>query len=453
MCSSFSSWLMIFTKQSDMTNSQYKVYLALLLLLLPLTFPNFIFGKPIGQLVSLYGLVVFSFLFLVCKHQSFNVVSDALLLFSALLALLVISSLNQALNLQEIQSMARPVGLYLITTVFYNILWSLKSIDKLYRQLDMSMLLIVVTACSYLLVESAFAPVEEYMYSLYVRENKKFHGSVSFYWVPYAAGFVFYSTFLYYLSVYKVFGYSLKTTALLGASILLIFSSQSGGIMLATLLAVLLLLVSEFWLAAWRGLLGRRLFVILAASLILFSLGLLHIDILQRASYAFRVLERLIFEFGSTGTIQTRLGQIELAWLSSLSNYGFGAGLGRGDNQLHLESWVAATIYRYGIIGVSVYVLWFMWLAYRLLKRHQVSITLHMRMITYFGFFWTITLPLSMVSGFQIETGKTAILSWFIVAVMLAVLRIDERNADLGGKVAAVPMLSFRKRRHELVNN
>jgi hypothetical protein len=394
------------------------------LLLFSLFFPNFIAGFPIGQIFALYTLVLISIVYLFAYKIRINTPPN-FILFTMLFLLLLVSAFAQEVSLRELQTIARPIGLFFICALFYHIFLNLKSISRIFQYFERTIIVILMASILFFIAENYILSITDYIYILYVREHKDFHGSVSFFWMPYAAAFVFYTTFLYGLSSFLIVKLSKINALILTLSFILILASQSGGILLATIITTTLVILFNLFLNLSHGIISKKWILFFLIFIFGFLLFWIFIDGLRSSNYAFRVLFRLVNEFNSTGTFQVRIEQIEMAFQESIAKFGFGGGLARGTDQRHLESWVAAVTHRYGLLGLFIYTTWFFLLAYKLKRELIKSNADEAKVVYLFGLIWVCSLPLSMISGFQIETGKTAIFSWFVIAFLFSFLRVQ----------------------------
>lgn len=126
----------------------------------------------------------------------------------------------------------------------------------------------------------------------------------------------------------------------------------------------------------------------------------------------------MISDTSSSGTLNTRLEQVFLSIdLVSEKLYLIGAGLGQ---EIYLESWIAEIIYRYGFLGLFIYVVVYLIITFKLYKY-----VFHARenIIFFSLFYWFSSLIFSQLSGLQIENGKTMVLSAFMFSLIMFVLR------------------------------
>lgn len=146
------------------------------------------------------------------------------------------------------------------------------------------------------------------------------------------------------------------------------------------------------------------------------------LKVFELNSKAARSLLVMMTDTESSGTLNTRIEQIDYAIESVASNlYLVGAGLGR---DIYLESWVSEVIYRYGFFGLTTYVAAYLFVTYKLF-----SLVLSSRKgMVFFGlFFWFSTLPISQLSGMMIENGKTMVLSAFMFSLIFFIINNNRK--------------------------
>jgi hypothetical protein len=141
-------------------------------------------------------------------------------------------------------------------------------------------------------------------------------------------------------------------------------------------------------------------------------------------SYNIYSLIRLMNDAEGTGTYSVRQEQIDFALSQSAKNYGFGAGLGRG---MLLESWISYYGYRYGIIGLIIYM--FLWLSLALNLINTSLRNEHYFKTIFIGLsFWFAVQPIILLSGGMNESGLTGLFSSIVIGFSIALMK---RTKDL----------------------
>ncbi len=137
-------------------------------------------------------------------------------------------------------------------------------------------------------------------------------------------------------------------------------------------------------------------------------------------SYNVKSLIRILDNAEGAGTYSVRQEQAEMAISGSFRNYGFGLGLGR---DILLESWLSYYGYRYGVIGLVIYFVFWVYLGIssylKGLKNNRFNENWYILVVLGFWFFFQAAL---LMSGGMNESGITGIFNSIIIGLIIVLL-------------------------------
>lgn len=220
---------------------------------------------------------------------------------------------------------------------------------------------ILFAACvAFAVFEQLRLPGSEVLVSLYVRDRDVLAGkAVAFFHTTYFAGTVYLFMACLFLARYSV----TRSVWALVASIValaLVLLTQSRSVFLAALVAVAYFSIALPVVSRFRVRIGGAYLSVAAVVFVVVAVSWGYV--MSRFPYLIDGIQRYVFEFdenaGRTGSsLALRIGQIVWAWEENHAML-VGSGIGKGYNR-YLESLYALYYYRYGLIGLLIYV--FVW--------------------------------------------------------------------------------------------
>lgn len=257
-----------------------------------------------------------------------------------------------------------------------------------------------------------------FIHFVYERDSHEILSDVanSFFFSSYFAAHFYLLLFSLTLSV-SVFNSSFKWATLAFLCFFMIFLSQSKT---GVLSAVVVFIVVAFVRFKVRYFL---MLSILGVLLILMTFKLVDLDGFYVVDSATKLLE------GRSNSFAVRIEQVVFAF-NSVEKYSYilGAGVGR---DLYLESWVALYLYRYGFLGIAVYLifwfylLWASWSAFRKVDKGDKFA----RAFSLGVFSWFSIIPLLSLSSSMWDAPKNG---FFIYAFLAGVNALRVRHGSVG---------------------
>jgi hypothetical protein len=273
-----------------------------------------------------------------------------------LILLALIVSINRAIT-SDFFELLRPTATLIFLVFFISTFYD--SRFNLNRYVYGPLAFVTVFFFAIFFFQLVGVPYLENIHSLYIREKPilrgKFVGPFS---TTYAAGFYFVVCFsLFFARALLIRAGRAKYAILSLLSAFLVLFTQSRSAFMGLFVAFSFMLILVF-LNNLRGWLLLFLFVIIGSSIIFFT-SQIFIDYFP---YLAQGLVRFVFDFesnvGGDNSLGTRVSQIRWA-LENNSYIAIGAGILKDEVRL-LESWFALYYFRYGILGMSFYLLfWF----------------------------------------------------------------------------------------------
>jgi hypothetical protein len=314
----------------------------------------------------------------------------------------------------DIFSVLRPSLLLIIIIFFYVYLFPLTYEKLIIIKNTIVLQLIIIFV--YVIFEvhlPAFAVISDFLYKR--GKDVLAEAGISFFSITYYAGYIYY-LFLLFLGSFLLHGIISKEKGLFLVlfSLLLIFYSNSKTYYFLGIISIPMLLIFK------NGV--KYVFYLFLLSVGVLSILFLFLDdsilyLLYNFNKTTKSAMIIISNPYSAYSFMERWRQINDAFTGSFQNYGFGLGLGKG---LELESWLANFCYRYGLIGLFLYIILFIYLY--ILSRKLYILTndnLEKSFLAAIGI-WAFTLPISLLSGPMIEISKMAVFSAFMIAILFS---------------------------------
>lgn len=361
--------------------------------------------------ITLIGSVFFIFLFR--KDISYRTTCCLFLYFFVMQMFLFGSVYNgfhhENLSMSAIFSTVRPVMLFLL---YLSISEGCRRYDLVSRK---EFKIIIIISFFYVLLEVFFLQYSKDIITvLYKREYRPelFFAGITFFGTTYYSGYVFLCLFfLSFVNLYNSRKTLDKVVFFMAFFLVLISLSK-------TMIVVLFMSAYIFVLFYVRSYFIRFLMLFFPP---LFVLGLFIFQneistLLKDAGVpALRSINTLLYDSSNSGTLSTRTDQvIESFNLAQRYSVIFGAGLGQDAS---IESLPAVFLYRYGIIGLLFFYLCNIFLViyafYRLFFENRRYFAINLALLM-----WSLSLPITHLSGAMIEQSKMALVS----ALMLGYL-------------------------------
>jgi len=235
---------------------------------------------------------------------------------------------------------------------------------------------------------------------------------LSFFGTTYFAAYFYFMCYLYFL---VAFFHRLRFTDgifFMMAIVFLVFAQSK------TFYFLFIITIPLAW-AMRSGVVARIILVIvtLASGIVLkIYLNVIVSIFLEGELLGLRSFGRLLNDVEGHGSFSHRFEQAYNAAVLSIENFGFGVGLGREEM---LESYIAAFIYRYGLIGFILYSFFFIIVAFFSYSNYKLSGVIKDKIIFLFCSIWYTILPIAMLSNPMYEMGKNAIFSSLVLAALI----------------------------------
>lgn len=387
--------------------------------------PSFFYGESLGMVSSLlhYSLAVIAVVFIYYKKYQVNYKILYLVLFFWIVSQIILictflTSSTEQMSLMAFPSLFRPLFLFFI---FFSVfVLNLNSKDnKLIFLLSALIILMFV----YNLLQVFSIPYFDTIHKMFYFRDK-FEGRsvyINYFFTSYSAGYIALIPFFVFLSLFVTTRIKVYLYMFFMASVVLVMA-QSKTMFFAALAGCILI-----FLVGFKNWLFKLLAVLVAILLIyLFYLNLDSVfSFLKEVGFRqARSLEILFTDRSESGTLNVRNEQIFYAFeeMKEMPFY-LGVGLGR---EIYLESWVADSLYRYGVYGIGLFFSFVVYSSLWALRMVRQSKLKSFERGIYLSFFaWAVTLPISQMSSPLHETGKTAALTMFFIG---AVFAIREKN-------------------------
>jgi hypothetical protein len=144
-----------------------------------------------------------------------------------------------------------------------------------------------------------------------------------------------------------------------------------------------------------------------------------------------RTLYVMITDTSSSGTLNVRLTQItDTLFLINNGSVILGAGFDKG---LYLESWIAVYLYRYGYLGVILFLVYYSYLffnnlyIYYFFKKQGYKVE---SLLALSCAVWALFIPLSQLSTAMIDSSKALVFSCFIIALSIKMQDLKNQVKD-----------------------
>ena len=335
-----------------------------------------------------------------------------------LIGSLIIESASSSFNFGSFLSFLRPLMLLLTSLAAIKMVQSSDFFVKRVIYI-VATLSIIYVICEIFFIEY-FSSIIFFLYKRDFRVEL-INSGVSFFGTTYYAGYSFLVMFYFSIINYELYDKTLKgKMAVFSFSVLVLFSQSK------TMLFALIISLFIYFVYKQRGFIMKFLFIIfpfLVVSTFIIFLDEISSFLLSTDIISFKSLATLLTNREESGTLNTRLEQVVFAWNSSLNNFAiFGSGLGRDES---LESLPAVFIYRYGILGLLIFILFVIWIILSSLIVLIKSAPYKSKVYALVVFMWSLTLPLTQLSGVMIEMSKMS----FFSALMLGIfVKMNKRG-------------------------
>lgn len=396
-------------------------------LMLIILLPNYIFGFNIGALNNLLiSSCAALYIFVRAKIPSAFPIFFIVGFYGLLQILLFMSGfLDYGGDTSALSpALLRPIMLMVVVLAI--VAHMLNKVELISEQFQQFCRWLIFLSTTFVLLYVFFPVFSKLHTSFYLLPEKVvlLKSAVGFFATTYFAAF---SYLLCFIVVYQVFidKPSLKDAiAIVMVSGLILFSFSKTALLCWAVLALLMPVIHSK-----RG--WVRLFVIF----LLILLSICTVYFLYPMFENLRVLisarEMIEGAGGGSNSLGERAAQIDEAVYKSMENWGLGAGLAEG---ILTESFIANFVYRYGLIGLFIYVMFWIlvgiW-AKGSLKVLSGSSAVLMKSLIW----WQICLPIVSLSNPVLEMGKGAILNSMVIALISAnLIRVSQlKNTDRRG--------------------
>lgn len=420
-------------------NQKLYFYLPLFFILCP-TFPNIIsigdqivFAIEALVVLFLYKLYGFSF---PCNNPAFSIFTY---FFFCIAIDICFDLINGVFTFSDSLELFRPIG-FILFYYFYN--QSFVSIEYIEKQTIRAINLIFILLAIYSVVEFFFLEqILSISYLLYKREalpvlRDKAIGSFS---QIYSYGYILILPLSFFLI--KFFKQKrIINFVLLGIVFFALLLTQSKSVYISAALAILLCFCIVCFCTTSKDKWNNFLILILIVIVVIYYFLRYQEELYDTFAYASYGLEAIAS--GEGGTVHSRLEQIQWA-IDNNSLIFVGNGIGKGDIKQDglyaLESLYGLYYYRYGLIGLFLFVgivLYTSFCAFRIAKVVQYNLKLS---AFYYGLsiFYIIT-PIALSSSCHQDTPKISFLFYGLMGL------IHARYKSIGHRKNAI--LSYLKK-------
>lgn len=368
------------------------------------TFPAFTRGTLyFGTLITLAVLVFFSSLIVIAKNRlPANVLSSAMIVFISFMGLTVASLVLDAERavFSDIIEITKPIAALLSFLAMYQAFNNTNEIRSYY----VKPLMFVFLAVAFLGLLEAYGGLSTITHILYTRPRPILEGkAVSPFGITY-----FYATFMLIGASFFMFLF-LKSSKLASIGFCLcvtaILSSQSRTVFLALLTFLILLFTFYVFYPRMPGK-NKLSFMALAVALLIFIIIVYYWEaIIGSFGYLASGLSALMTSGvnpdAASGSANIRASQV--VWsMENVRLLGIlGTGIGKGYSPL-LESFYALYIYRYGYLGIALYVMiafWGLILSYRCARMANENNEAFLFAFFMAFHFFILTLPVTSLSS------------------------------------------------------
>jgi hypothetical protein len=374
------------------------------------------FGVEYGGIIVNLLAFTISLIYIFLKGQSkaffsSNVIAGVFLSLSLLIVISAVFDLvSGVFTFGSFFSMLRPFFIWTIVTSAY-VFWDTRSdlIEK--WNAFCNSILAMLTTCA--LLELLFPFASTLFDFLYGTRSSLLSGPLG---TSYYFGYLAFLISIHYLFQLKYkFSTGIFIRFLIGFT--LVFLSDSKPPLVSLIILIPLLFFPQrrllFALIVYLLTLLFAFFILPIEPIIEFLVGL-NID-----SYNISSLIRILSNAEGAGTYSIRQEQIDLALFRSTDNYGFGVGLGR---ELLLESWISYYAYRYGIIGLAVYIFFWVYLAVELLLSGRKKNLISGYFMVYLGL-WFLFQPVLLLSGGMNESGMSGVFGSIVIGFSMVLIK------------------------------
>lgn len=389
------------------------ISLKILYLISILSFPVF-GGQGGGEVLANLYVLFMSLLFVSFKRLVLSQADFYIICFFLILQLLLVPAFLNDITL-NIASIADLPSLFRPTFMLFAYLGfrALFSNDEPYRVLKCfcfaAFFVLFVFLCFQIAIPNY---VDLIARAVYFDTRTRGFVFLSFFGKTYFAAYFYFIILLFFLIQYVIFRTKVALLPVV-ISLMMIFFSQSKTAYFASVLAIVLavyLTSKPFF---------KSLVVIILSSIILIFVVYFEtfIEVISRSDYFSLKQLSLLFRQGvDSAIIGTRLEQIYQALSYSLENLLLGVGLGR---HVYLESFIATFSYRYGLIGLALYVVFFFLIIKGCLFYNKKNLGKKESVVIVYGAVWFSSIPFIMLSNPMFEMGKNSSFSMFLLSIVI----------------------------------
>jgi hypothetical protein len=387
------------------------------ILLLITVLPNFIFGINVGALNNLIVFTIFSgVIFIKCKDVELdNVIKYSLFFYFTLEFLVLITAFTDVGYSTIGLSLFRPVMLLITFLGLYILI--INDIDKSITDVFNYSRIVVILSFLFYAFYSMTSIGSFIHLNFYTTKTVLSTSSISFFATSYFAAFTYTFCFIFNLiSLTKKM--SMFSFLILILNTILVFFSHSKTAFVCIIIIIIITVYMHPWKFKYK-LLSNLLFIIIGVFVydnytqnIIDSRGIVSFSQMLRG------------DGGGYNSLNERAEQIYFAIHYSMNNMGLGVGT---DSSILNESFVSDFVYRYGILGLSLYAVFWGVLTFMAVKLYM---TCQENKHLFFSFLcWFISLPILGMSNSVLEMGKGAVINAFIIALFLSVIKFKYQNS------------------------
>ncbi|ELZ5773642.1 hypothetical protein U0K82_002210 [Vibrio metschnikovii] len=375
--------------------------------------------------------LAFSIGVIFCCHNLKFRASPVFVLFSYYILFFVIFIITvlvvdqESLSVKNLPNIFRPVFLFLLIFSFYLLMNNKSRLVVNFNNLIKVMSLIVLVL---LFVEIFYPQVSHLLFKSPTKVDIQ-KTLTSMYGLPYYSAYVnviFYSFALPLFLVSKRYIYFIISIIFL----VVVFLAQSKVGWVVLILSTFILF---FMFSNW----STRVFLFILSLFLTFFFLINIIPIINflnenMSGNAIRTLYVMVNDPSESFTLMERIRQVEVSFLQIVNGY-FLLGLGvEKDIGMHLESWLASYLYRYGLLGVFAWLSFVLVMVYMNLKNFLYFNGVNNYLAAFSGacFTWALLLPVTQLSSMMMDIAKTAIISCFMIALTIKLrdFRLREKS-------------------------
>ncbi|WBE25072.1 hypothetical protein [Denitrificimonas caeni] len=389
-----------------------------------LIFPAF--GGGLSEQPILFIVVVFSLAYILISFDFFSGNVSIPFYFFLLMELFLIIAWSFDIfygiaGLSDIPSLFRAAGMAFMYLSFFVLFNRNKIIASVF--LDYFVVFSFFILCLFFILSMTFSGYPDFVARWYFpQERFKENAFLSVFASTYFAAYFYYIIYAYSMCRLFFFEVNFKWVCVSLGSMVFVFLSQGKTAYLSVFITFFLILFIR----------SKMFFKILLLVLLVFSalFFLYYFDymrelLLRSDFYSLKQLSIILDGGFESVSVSERIEQIIFSINSSLDHYMLSVGLGRG---IYLESFAASYIYRYGVLGFSVYCFFYIYIGFKAYRVFNKGVDFNDRLIGAFIFVWVFNLPFLMLSNPMFEMGKNSIFSILLVSLFFYNSRYPSRK-------------------------